>query len=76
MSDFPAKILVATDGSEDAMLASRAAIGLAKDTGAELPVVHVGPKHASHTTYLGYALGGDVCVWAGVRSRVRRIGAA
>ena len=45
MSDFPAKILVATDGSEDAMLAARAAIGLAKDTGAELHVVHVGPKH-------------------------------
>jgi nucleotide-binding universal stress UspA family protein len=45
MRDFPAKILVATDGSEDAMLAARAAIGLAKDTGAELHVVHVGPKH-------------------------------
>ena len=45
MSDFPAKILVATDGSEDAMLAARAAIGLAKDTGAELHIVHVGPKH-------------------------------
>jgi nucleotide-binding universal stress UspA family protein len=45
LSDFPAKILVSTDGSEDAMLAARAAIGLAKDTGAELHVVHVGPKH-------------------------------
>ena len=45
MSDFPTKILVATDGSEDAMLAARAAISLAKDTGAELHVVHVGPKH-------------------------------
>jgi nucleotide-binding universal stress UspA family protein len=45
MSDFPAKILVATDGSEDAMLAARAAIRLAKDTGAELHVIHVGPKH-------------------------------
>jgi nucleotide-binding universal stress UspA family protein len=45
MSDFPAKILLATDGSEDAMLAARVAIGLAKDTGAELHVVHVGPKH-------------------------------
>jgi nucleotide-binding universal stress UspA family protein len=36
---------VATDGSEDAMIAARVAIGLAKDTGAELHVVHVGPKH-------------------------------
>jgi nucleotide-binding universal stress UspA family protein len=43
MSDFPAKILVATDGSEDAMLAARVAISLAHDTGAELHVVHVGP---------------------------------
>lgn len=42
MSDFPAKILVATDGSDDAMLAARAAITLADDTGAELHVVHVG----------------------------------
>ena len=45
MSEFPAKILVATDGSEDAMLAARAAIDLAKDTGADLHVAHVGPKH-------------------------------
>ena len=45
MGDFPAKILVATDGSEDAMLAARAAISLVHDTGAELHVVHVGPKH-------------------------------
>jgi nucleotide-binding universal stress UspA family protein len=45
MSDFPAKILVATDGSEDSMLAARTAISLANDTGAELHVVHVGPKH-------------------------------
>jgi nucleotide-binding universal stress UspA family protein len=44
MSDFPAKILVATDGSEDAMLAARAAVDLSRDTGAELHVIHVGPK--------------------------------
>jgi nucleotide-binding universal stress UspA family protein len=43
MSDFPGKILAATDGSEDAMLAARAAISLAHDTDAELHVVHVGP---------------------------------
>jgi Universal stress protein family len=43
MSEFPAKILIATDGSEDAMLAARAAISLSHDTGAELHVVHVGP---------------------------------
>jgi nucleotide-binding universal stress UspA family protein len=45
MSAFPGKILVATDGSEDSMLAARVAIDLANDTGAELHVLHVGPKH-------------------------------
>jgi nucleotide-binding universal stress UspA family protein len=45
MSDFPGKILLATDGSEDAKLAARAAISLASDTGAELHLVHVGPAH-------------------------------
>ncbi len=36
MSDFPAEILAATDGSEDAMLAAQAAISLAHYTGAGL----------------------------------------
>lgn len=45
MSDFPARILVATDGSEDAELGVRAAISLAQDTDAELHVVHVGQFH-------------------------------
>ena len=45
MSDFPGKILLASDGSEDAMVAARAAISLAGDTSAELHVVHVGPAH-------------------------------
>jgi nucleotide-binding universal stress UspA family protein len=45
MSDFPGKLLLATDGSEDAMLAAQAAISLAGDTGAELHVIHVGPAH-------------------------------
>jgi nucleotide-binding universal stress UspA family protein len=37
---FPTKILVATDGSEDALLAAQAAIDLSVRTGAELHVVH------------------------------------
>jgi len=45
MSDFPAKILLATDGSEDAALAAQAAVSLATDTGAELHVMHVGEVH-------------------------------
>jgi nucleotide-binding universal stress UspA family protein len=42
MSVFPAKILVATDGSEDAVLAVQAAVDLSNETGAELHLVHVG----------------------------------
>jgi nucleotide-binding universal stress UspA family protein len=40
MNGFPNKILLATDGSEDAALAARAAIELSGETGAELHVVH------------------------------------
>ena len=40
MSHLPKKILLATDGSEDARLAARAAANLAEKTGAELHVVH------------------------------------
>lgn len=43
MSIFPTKVLVATDGSEEAALASRAAVELADKTDSELHVVHVGP---------------------------------
>ena len=42
MSTFPAKILVATDGSEDAALAVQAAVDLSNETSADLHVVHVG----------------------------------
>jgi nucleotide-binding universal stress UspA family protein len=42
MSYSPKKILLATDGSQDAASATRAAIDLAATTGSELHVVHVG----------------------------------
>src|SRR3954447_15003520 len=45
MSTFPTKILVATDGSEDATLAVQAAVDLSNETGAELHLVHVGESH-------------------------------
>jgi nucleotide-binding universal stress UspA family protein len=48
MSTFPAKILLATDGSEDSSIAGRAAVEIANDTGAELHVVHVGESHPVH----------------------------
>src|SRR3712207_2426880 len=41
MSVFPTKILLATDGSEDAARATEAASDLARQTGSELHVVHV-----------------------------------
>lgn len=41
MSIFPTKILLATDGSEEAELAARTAIDLADRTGSELHVVNV-----------------------------------
>ena len=42
MSIFPTKILLATDGSEDAQLATTTAAALAKSTGSELHLVNVG----------------------------------
>ena len=41
MHFFPTKILLATDGSEDAELAASTAIDLANKTGSELHIVHV-----------------------------------
>lgn len=42
MSIFPTKILLATDGSEEAALAVRTATDIAQKTGSELHVVYVG----------------------------------
>ena len=42
MDDFPNKILLATDGSEDAALAASAAIELSNRAASELHVVHAG----------------------------------
>jgi nucleotide-binding universal stress UspA family protein len=41
MSIFPTRILLATDGSKEAELATRTATDLAQKTGSELHVVHV-----------------------------------
>ena len=43
MSVFPTKILLATDGSEEAELAARTAIEMAEKTGSELHVVYAQP---------------------------------
>ena len=48
---FPEKILLATDGSEDATLATRAAIDLSGLSGAELHVVYVGRSSVIHAPH-------------------------
>jgi nucleotide-binding universal stress UspA family protein len=45
MSIFPTKVLLATDGSEEALLAATAAAGLSTMTGSELHVLTVGPEY-------------------------------
>jgi nucleotide-binding universal stress UspA family protein len=44
MSIFPTKILLATDGSEEARQATQAAAELSKDTGSEVHVAYVLPS--------------------------------
>jgi nucleotide-binding universal stress UspA family protein len=44
MEAFPAKILLATDGSEDAALAVRAAANLSERACSDLHLVHVLPR--------------------------------
>ena len=46
MSIFPTPILLATDGSEEAKLATQAAIELSRETGSELHVAYVLPTPA------------------------------
>jgi nucleotide-binding universal stress UspA family protein len=43
MDTYPTRILLATDGSEEAELAAQRAVDLAQRTGSELHVVHVAP---------------------------------
>ncbi len=56
MSIFPTRILLATDGSEDAELAASAAIRLANETGSELHVVYVGEFASPPHDYPGSRL--------------------
>ena len=52
---FPAKILVATDGSEEATLATQTVTDLGERTGSELHVVHVGEiPHTHYPDRYGY----------------------
>ena len=63
MSIFPTRILLATDGLEEATLAAETAIDLANKTGSELHVVHVRISlysPAFSKAYEGYEEGVDV----------------
>ena len=51
MSIFPTKILLATDGSEEASLAARTAVDLAHKTDSELHVVYVGLQDYGYPIY-------------------------
>ena len=51
MNDFLNRILVATDGSEDAELAIRAVVDLADGTGSELHVIHAWRRVLPAATY-------------------------
>src|SRR5829696_706898 len=61
------KILLATDGSEDAILAARNAAGLAQQMGSELHAVYVRPRIAPHRP--GYYVGPEVVEQAGRKER-------
>jgi len=54
MSVFPTKILLATDGSEDAELAASTAIDLAKSTSSELHIVLVEEPAYAYVDPSGY----------------------
>ena len=57
MSIFPTKILLATDGSKEAELASRTAAELSQGTSSELHVLYVGEAPNPYAEEVG--LGGD-----------------
>jgi nucleotide-binding universal stress UspA family protein len=60
MSFFPTKILLATDGSEEAEWAAQSAVQLANETGSELHVVLVGPSTVTSVDLPGSPGGGLV----------------
>jgi len=51
MAIFPARVLLATDGSPDATLAAESAIELSERTGSELHIVHVGEYVPTYFAY-------------------------
>ena len=69
MSILPTKILLASDGSEEAELASRTAVDLAKSTGSELHVLYV---WEAANPYIEMELAGDEPVSPRLDAELRR----
>jgi len=67
VSIFPTKVLLATDGSEEAILAAHVAADLAKKTDSELHIVYARPRITPH--HPGYYVGPEVIEGAAERER-------
>jgi len=74
MSIFPTRILLATDGSEEATWAAQTAIDLANKTGSELHVVYADPLPYSPALYEGYQEGVGVGALQDESEELKRIG--
>jgi nucleotide-binding universal stress UspA family protein len=67
VSIFPTKVLLATDGSEEAILAAHIAAGIANKTDSELHIVYARPRITPH--HPGYFVGPEVIEGAARRER-------
>jgi nucleotide-binding universal stress UspA family protein len=67
VSTFPTKVLLATDGSEEAILAAHTAADLANKTDSELHIVYARPKITPH--HPGYFVGPEVIEGAAEREQ-------
>jgi nucleotide-binding universal stress UspA family protein len=72
MSNFPTKILLATDGSEEAELAALRAVDLAQSTDSELHMVHVGVVPTFLASYPG-ALGYNRKLYEQIEEEARKL---
>src|SRR5215218_9680898 len=72
MSIFPTRILLATDGSEEAELAALRAVDIAEKTDSELHVVHVGVVPSFLVSYPG-TLGYDGKLYVQIEEESREL---
>jgi nucleotide-binding universal stress UspA family protein len=72
MSIFPTRILLATDGSEEAELAALRAVDIAENTDSELHVVHVGAVPTFLVSYPG-TLGYDRKLYEQIEEESREL---